>query len=104
MTLSYGFVKAKITSEPRLKPSRHSHEIQYHLHFSLLVDGAKWDAAVNVGTNDGDDLLKYKLVYDFRHSIIQTLAEAEAGAQDLTGQAALPALDFLRSDLLAATG
>jgi len=104
MTLSYGFVKAKITSEPRLKPSRRSHEIQYHLHFSLLVGGDKWDVAVNVGTNDGDDLLKYKLVYDFRHSIIQALAAADAGAQDLTGEAALPALDFLRSDLLAATG
>lgn len=40
MTLAYGFVKAKIVSEPLLKPSRHSHEIQYHLHFNLLVEGA----------------------------------------------------------------
>lgn len=104
MTLSYGYVKAKIVSEPRLKPSRHQHEIQYHLHFSLLVGGENWDVAVNVGTNDADDLLKYKLAFDFRHSVIQTLAAADAGSQDLTGQAALPALDFLRSDLLANTG
>jgi len=32
------------------------------------------DVAINVGTNDADDLLKYKLIFDFRHSIIQTLA------------------------------
>jgi hypothetical protein len=37
------------------------------------VDGTKWDVAVNVGTNDADDLLKYKLIYDFHHPIIDTL-------------------------------
>src|SRR5215813_11445214 len=99
VTLAYGYVKAKIVSEPKLKSSRHKHEIQYHLHFSMLVDGDKWDVAVNVGTNDDDDLLKYKIVLDFRHPIIETLGAAKAGAQDLTGQTALPALDFLRSDL-----
>ena len=52
MTLSYGYVKAKIATKPRLKHSRHEHEIQYHLHFSLLVDGETWDVAVNVGTKD----------------------------------------------------
>ena len=104
MTLAYGYVKAKITSEPRLKPSRHRSEIQYHLHVSLLVDGANWDVAVNVGTNDADDLLKYKLAFDFHHPVIQTLAAADPGSHDLTGQAALPALDFLRSDLLQETG
>jgi uncharacterized protein YukJ len=104
MTLAYGYVKAKIVSEPFLKPSRHSHEIQYHLHFSLLVDGDKWDVAVNVGTNDADDLLKYKLAFDFRHPVVENLAAAPAGSHDLTGQAALPALDFLRSDLLTNTG
>ncbi len=104
MTLAYGYVKAKMVSAPRLKPSRHSHETQYHLHFSVLVDGQNWDVAVNVGTNDSDDLLKYKLAFDFGHPVIQTLAAAESGAHDLTGQAVLPALDFLRSDLLANTG
>jgi uncharacterized protein YukJ len=104
VTLAYGFVKAKIVSESKLKPSRHGREIQYHLHFNLLVDGSNWDVAVNVGTSDADDLLKYKLAFDFRHSVIQTLAAAETGSHDLTGQAALPALDFLRSDLLANTG
>ena len=69
MTLAYGYVKAKVVSEPKLKPSRHLDEIQYHLHFSMLVDGKNWDVAVNVGTNDADDLLKYKLVFDFRHPV-----------------------------------
>jgi uncharacterized protein YukJ len=104
MALPYGFVKAKIVSEPKLKSSRHHNEIQYHLHVSMLIDGDKWDVAINVGTNDADDLLKYKLIFDFRHPIIQTLAAAEAGPQELTGQSALPALDFMRSDLLANTG
>jgi uncharacterized protein YukJ len=104
VTLAYGFVKAKIVSTPTLKSSRHSHETQYHLHFNLLVDGENWDVAVNVGTNDDDDLLKYKLVYDFRHSIIETLSQAAASAHDLTGTDALPAIDFIRSDILSATG
>jgi hypothetical protein len=104
MSLAYGYVKAKIISDPVLKSSRHSHEIQYHLHCNLLVDGANWDVAINVGTNDGDDLLKYKFVFDFHHSIIQTLNATAPGSQELTGTAALPALDFMRSDLLADTG
>jgi uncharacterized protein YukJ len=104
VTLAYGYIKAKIASKPALKPSRHSHEIQYHLHFNLLVAGANWDVAINVGTSDADDLLKYKLAFDFRHPVIQTLAAAEAGTHDLTGQTALPALDFMRSDLLTGTG
>jgi uncharacterized protein YukJ len=104
MALSYGFVKAKLVSDPELRPSRRHHETQYHLHFGLLVDGANWDVAVNVGTNDADDLLKFRLVYDFRHPIVQRLAASRPGAQELTGQNDLPALDFLRSDLLANTG
>ncbi len=104
MALTYGFVKAKIVSEPVMKGSRRRSEIQYHQHFSLLVDGAKWDVAVNVGTNDSDDLLKYKLVYDFRHNLITTLSAAAAGSNELTGQTNLPALDFTRSDVLANTG
>jgi uncharacterized protein YukJ len=70
----------------------------------VLVDGAQWDVAVNVGTNDDDDLLKYKLVYDFRHPIVQTLGQMSAGSHPLTGSAALPAIDFIRSDILSATG
>src|SRR5579871_6272122 len=31
VTLRYGFVKSKLTSDPVLKPSRHHNEIQYHL-------------------------------------------------------------------------
>jgi len=105
MPLAYGFAKAKIVSEPVLRGTHRKHETQYHLHFSISVSGANWDVAVNVGTNDADDLLKYKLVFDFRHKIIETLSAANAdAAQDLTGQSNLPALDFLRSDILANTG
>jgi uncharacterized protein YukJ len=104
VSLPYGFVKAKMTSDPVLKGSRHRHEIQYHLRFNVLIDGAPWEVALNVGTNDADDLLKFKLVYDFRHSIIATLGAAEPGAQALTAVQKLPALDFVRSDLLANTG
>ena len=104
MPLSYGFVKSRIISGPKMKASRRKNETQYHQHFGLRVDGAKWDVAVNVGTNDDDDLLQYKLVYDFHHPIIQTLANAPAGSQELTDQTALPALDFFRSDILSQTG
>lgn len=104
MALAYGFVKAKVVSEPVMKGTRRKREIQYHQHFSVLVDGAKWDVAVNVGTNDADDLLKYLLVYDYHHPIIATLKAAAAGAAELTGKTALPALDFMRSDILAETG
>ena len=104
MPLSCGFVKSRIISGPKMKASRRKNETQYHQHFGLRVDGAKWDVAVNVGTNDDDDLLQYKLVYDFHHPIIQTLANAPAGSQELTDQTALPALDFFRSDILSQTG
>lgn len=104
MPLPYGFVKTKVISEPLLKPLRRSHETQYHLHVKLQVDGGNWDVAINVGTNDDDDLLKYKIVYDFRHSVIQALASANPGPTALTGENALPALDFSRSDVLASTG
>jgi hypothetical protein len=39
VALPYGFVKAKISSEPVMKGSRHRSEIQYHQHFSLLAAG-----------------------------------------------------------------
>ena len=104
MSLRYGCAKGKIINRPKLKPSRHGSETQYHLHLSILVGGANWDVAINVGTNDSDDLLLYKLVYDFHHPITRTLSDLADGEHDLTGQTQLPALDFLRSDLLAETG
>jgi uncharacterized protein YukJ len=106
MAKPYGFAKAKIVSEPWLKGTAREHETQYHLHFDLSVNEVdNFDVAVNVGTNDADDLLKFKLVYDFRHPIIETLrAAASGGLERLTGQAALPALDYFRSDILSATG
>jgi uncharacterized protein YukJ len=104
MALPYGFVKAKIVSTPQLKSTQRPHEIQYHLHFGISVNGAPWDIAVNVGTTDADDLLKYKLAFDFRHSVLTQLGDAAAGSTDLTGTDALPAIDFQRSDFLANTG
>ncbi len=105
MTLPYGFVKARISSDPVLKGSRHRTEMQYHLRFSMSVNGEPWDIAVNVGTNDADDLLKFKLVYDFRHPLVATLAATPLGVHELTGASKPPALDFVRGgDLLANTG
>lgn len=108
MTLKYGYVKCKLISEPVLKASHHGHETQYHLHAKLrvAVDGGseEWDTAINVGTNDADDLLKYKLVFDYHHPIRATLTAATPGFHDLTGTAELPALEFLRTDVLAETG
>ena len=104
MALPYGFVKAKLISDPVLRGSHRQHETQYHLHVSLMVDGGNWDVAINVGTNDADDLLKFKLAFDFRHPIIEMLRSAAPGQQALTGQDNLPALDFIRGDILANTG
>jgi len=109
MALTYGFLKCKIVSDPALKASRHKNEMQYHLHSTLEVaedDGStrQWDSAINVGTNDSDDLLKYKFIFDFQHPIITTLKAARSGFSDLTEAEHLPALDFLRSDVLNETG
>ncbi|MBV8898632.1 MAG: DUF2278 family protein [Verrucomicrobia bacterium] len=108
MALTYGFLKCKVTSVPVLRSSRKKNEIQYHLHTdcSAPSDGGTgiWDAAINVGTNDADDLLKYKLAFDYNHPALVTLKQARAGFSDLTGTSVLPALDFLRSDILKATG
>lgn len=104
MTLAYGFAKATITGKPRLKGTRRRRETQYHVHVSLDVAGETWDSAINVGTDDADDLLHYRLVFDFHHPVIDDLADAPAGKHDLTGTTALPALDFQRSDILKETG
>ncbi len=109
MTLEYGYVKCKVASDPVLKKSKLKHEIQYHLHATLKVakpggGTESWDSAINVGTNDADDLLKYQLALDFHHAVRDTLAAAPAGFHKLTGQMQLPALDFMRTDLLAETG
>src|SRR5271166_591327 len=109
MALTYGVLKCKVVSDPQLKGTRRKNETQYHLHATLeitLPDGStgQWDSAINVGTNDADDLLSYKLVFDFRHEIAGTLQAAKSGFSDLTGTVQLPALDFLRSDVLSNTG
>jgi uncharacterized protein YukJ len=103
---TYGFVKCKISGNIRVQEKQLPHEVQYHLHADLTVDGSQtpWDMAVNVGTSDADDLLNYRLATDFHHPIIDTLKAFPPGFTDLTGKHALPALDFLRTDILKETG
>jgi hypothetical protein len=67
---SYGYLKARIASDPVLQSSRHKSEVQYHLHTTLEFttgtgETERWDSAINVGTNDSDDLLQYKLIFDY---------------------------------------
>lgn len=109
MAKTYGVVKARVISEPRVKGSRHKQEIQYHLHVNLAVPDengrtSTWDVAINVGTNDADDLLQYRMALDFHHPVIATLKESPNGFRELTGDDALPALDFMRSNVLDETG
>lgn len=107
MSNKYGFVKGKVTSIKGMVPSRHhgSPETQYHIHAIIKGKGKeRWDTAANVGTDDSDDLLRYKIVYDFDHPIMKELRAAGPGLTELTGTTALPALDFLRSDVLSGTG
>lgn len=109
MSLTYGFLKDAVSSKPVLKATRRNHETQYHLHVPVTIErpGAQtqeWDTAINVGTDDSDDLLNYKIVFDFHHPLRTGLQDADAGFADLTGTRTLPALDFLRSDVLKETG
>lgn len=107
MSNTYGFLKGKIASKEKMVPSKHrgSPETQYHIHATIRGAGNdRWDTAANVGTDDSDDLLRYKIVFDFAHPVMTQLRAAAAGFTDLTGTSALPALDFLRSDILAGTG
>ena len=62
MALTFGLVKCKIVSTRKLQRCRHKNEIQYHLHATIAVPGAggaigQWGTAVNVGTNDSDNLI-----------------------------------------------
>ncbi|HTU25871.1 MAG TPA: DUF2278 family protein [Pirellulales bacterium] len=112
MPLNYGLVKCKIAGDPYLKaskPDRNKPEIQYHVHADLAVPGDNgtetWDTAINVGTSDSDDLLRFKLVYDFQHEALLNDEHLKSeGFHDLTGGIGLPSLDFLRSDVLRNTG
>ena len=106
MTLAYGYVKCTVKGGIHIKPSKRKNETQYHLHAQLDVPGTggAWDVAVNVGTSDADDLLRYRFVLDFHHPITKLLSEAKAGKADLSDADAIPALDFLRSDVLTETG
>ena len=57
-----------------------------------------------MGTNDSDDLLQYALIFDYERPLVEQVKPSPAGFIDLTGNNALPALDYLRNDMLAATG
>ena len=105
MTLQYGFYKARITGAPKMRKKHipQQHETQYHMHITLQVsDAAPWDCAINVGTDDSHDLLRYRLRQDYDHPVLPTLQAAPDGYNDLTGRHGLPALDFLQSDILTA--
>jgi hypothetical protein len=57
--------KVQDCARPKLQSSRHKNEIQYHLHATVAVPGGggsieQWGTAMNVGTNDSDNLLQYK--------------------------------------------
>jgi uncharacterized protein YukJ len=103
MTIPYGYAKGTLIGPPELTSKRLEREIQYHEHFKLDLGREPWDIAVNVGTDQADDLLRYRLVFDFHHSILSDLTSAPRGAKTLTGMTKLPALDFVRSDILANT-
>jgi uncharacterized protein YukJ len=110
MTLRYGYVKCKVSAVLPIvgKFIADQNETQYHLHAKLLVQTdagvAEWETAVNVGTDDAGDLLRYKMPPGYQNPLTATLAARPAGQNDLTDADALPALDFLRSDVLAGTG
>lgn len=108
MAMAYGFVKCRVAGRSHFAATRAGRELQYHLRVPLEVETAegprRWEAAVNVGTDDADDPLRYRLVFDFEHPLVHLLAEAEPGLHLLTDAGELPALDFLRSDVLAGTG
>src|SRR5271156_3955432 len=74
------------------------------LRITLNRTRGAWDSAINVGINDSDDLLRYKLVYDYRNPLIGQLKQAAQGFKNLTGTEDLPALDFLPAKLLNKPG
>jgi hypothetical protein len=83
MALQYGFTKSKVKAVAGLKGAGHRSEIRYHVHITLALPDGYWDVAINVGTNDADDLLKYKLIYDFHYPITAALATEAEGFNDL---------------------
>jgi uncharacterized protein YukJ len=106
--LKYGFLKCKIVADTTLKSTERRNETEYHLHADCSTASQNgeeiWDAAINVGTDNADDLLRYRLAFNYSHAILSDLRNARAGLNDLTGTSALPAIDFLRSDILRGTG
>ena len=108
MAKPYGFLKCRVVSTPELLGARTKHEIQYHLHAKLSArtpaGEESWAAAINVGTTDADDPIRYRIALDFRHVMLADLRARHQGFRKLTGVMGLPALDYLRSDVLLRTG
>jgi uncharacterized protein YukJ len=111
MTLKYGYVKCKVSSILPIvsKFIADQNETQYHLRAKLLVatpnGGTEtWDTAINVGTDDDDDLLRYKLHSPYQNPLTAMLSSAQPGPHELTETQGLPALDFLRTNVLTGTG
>jgi uncharacterized protein YukJ len=107
--IRYGFVKCTVLgSHMKSSFNKQTKETQYHLHATLQLGKSRnsenWDSAINVGTDDSDDLLRYKFAFDFHHPITEKLSTAEYGFNDLSEKKELPSLDFLRSDILTETG
>lgn len=65
---------------PGLAPSRERGETEYHVYVELDVasDGGteRWQAAINVGTDDPNDTLKYRLVSDYHHAVLGMISAA----------------------------
>ncbi len=105
--LTYGLVKCRIVGDIELRGTKRKREIQYHLHATLSMenqdDVRQWDSAINVGTNDGDDLLKYRLVFDYHHPVLDSLKQFRYGFQELKGKNEF-SMDFLRGSVLDETG
>lgn len=99
--LPYGVLKGRVASKPRSQTAlHHGQDVHYHLHAMIAAgEQGTWDMAINVGTNSPDDVLRYRFVEPFTHAILSQFEGLSPGYKSLE-QEGLPALDFLRSDII----
>jgi uncharacterized protein YukJ len=102
MTLPYGVLRCRVV-DSKVTTLRRGKATQYHL--NVLVDTGieKQRIAINIGTNDTSDTLYYRAVADFEHAVTADLAQLPVGLHALFDREALPALDFVRSDISGPT-
>jgi uncharacterized protein YukJ len=99
--LKYGVLKGHVAGDPWSQAARHSDDVHFHLHVEVDTGGrGVFDVAVNVGTNNPDDLLMYTFCDTYVHQICQTLNDLPLGYTALEELSKLPALDFIRSDVI----